>query len=279
MTPAALIARAEEAFGRRDLATARTSLEEALPTLEDGPLRAEVLADLAVIEWTEQRVVEAGARAAQALELEPDNASALEVLDQCTRAREIAAATHIDRLRDQRMAEFGAMWTCIRLSGRPMIAQATLMVGRGRITLGEEVQFGVVASPGFLSGYGYVEARTPGSHIRIGDGTVFNNSCSLVAEGEGITIGRGCLFGVDVSIGDSDGHDLHPDRRVAGTPETAPVRIGDNVFVGNGVRIVKGVTIGDDTVVGAGSIVTADLPAGVIAAGIPARPLREVPRD
>jgi maltose O-acetyltransferase len=56
----------------------------------------------------------------------------------------------------------------------------------------------------------------------------------------------------------------------------APVEIGDNVFVGMGVKILKGSTIGDDSVIGAGAVVTGDIPAGVVAAGNPARVIREL---
>ena len=56
----------------------------------------------------------------------------------------------------------------------------------------------------------------------------------------------------------------------------APVHLGENVFVGDGTRILKGVTIGADSVVGAGSVVTRSIPAGVIAAGNPARVVREL---
>ncbi len=98
----------------------------------------------------------------------------------------------------------------------------------------------------------------------------------LKSEGAGIRIGRDGLFGANVEIFDSDFHDLDPPRRTAGTQETAPVEIGDNVFVGMGVRILKGSTIGDDSVIGAGSVVTGAIPAGVIAAGNPARVIREL---
>jgi acetyltransferase-like isoleucine patch superfamily enzyme len=95
----------------------------------------------------------------------------------------------------------------------------------------------------------------------------------LCSEGPGIRIGKHALFGTNVEVSDSDFHDLHPTRRRGGVPAKAPVLIGENVFVGSNVKILKGVTIGADTVVGNGSIVTKDLPAGVIAAGSPARVL------
>ena len=56
----------------------------------------------------------------------------------------------------------------------------------------------------------------------------------------------------------------------------APVEIGENVFMGMSVKVLKGVTIGADSVIGAGSVVTSPIPAGVIAAGNPARVIREL---
>ena len=75
-------------------------------------------------------------------------------------------------------------------------------------------------------------------------------------------------------IFDSDFHELHPDRRRGGTPRMAPVVLEENVFVGDHAIILKGVTIGADSVIGAGSVVTGSIPPGVIAAGNPARVVR-----
>jgi maltose O-acetyltransferase len=79
-----------------------------------------------------------------------------------------------------------------------------------------------------------------------------------------------------VQILDSDFHDLHPDRRRGGRPAMAPVHLEENVFIGDGTKILKGVTIGRDSVIGAGSVVTRSIPAGVIAAGNPARVVRDL---
>jgi acetyltransferase-like isoleucine patch superfamily enzyme len=162
------------------------------------------------------------------------------------------------------------------LGGKPVILQPVLFVGSGRISLGDEVQFGWRSSPDFFSGYCYLEASNDHSLIEVGDRTEFNNTLMIKSEGAGIQIGRDGLFGPRVEIFDSDFHDLHPARRKGGTPKLAPVEIGDNVFVGMGVRILKGVTIGSDSVIGAGSVVSGAIPAGVVAAGNPARPLREL---
>ena len=103
-----------------------------------------------------------------------------------------------------------------------------------------------------------------------------NNNAFIKSEGAGIRIGADGLLGSGVEILDSDFHELHPARRRGGRPAMAPVDIGPNVFVGNGVRILKGVEIGAHSVIGAGSVVTGSIPEGVIAAGNPARVIREL---
>jgi maltose O-acetyltransferase len=166
--------------------------------------------------------------------------------------------------------------TCRRLQGSPVVLQPVLFVGLGEILLGEGVQFGWKASPLFYAGYCHVEVSTHEARIEIGDRTEFNNNLMIKSEGAGIRIGRDCLFGAHVEIFDSNFHDLDPTRRKAGTQSTAPVEIGDNVFVGMGVKILKGTTVGSDSVIGAGSVVTGAIPSGVVAAGNPARVIREL---
>jgi len=112
----------------------------------------------------------------------------------------------------------------------------------------------------------------PGARIRIGPRALVN-SAMFHAKCE-ITTGEDCLFGFGTRVLDADLHAL--DSR---TPErVAPVRIGDRVWLGSDVTVLRGVTIGDDTVVGARSVVTRDLPARVLALGSPARPVRELAR-
>lgn len=160
--------------------------------------------------------------------------------------------------------------------GAPIISQPVRFVGVGRIVLGEGVQFGWKNSPDFYSGYCHVEVAAPGALIEVGDRTEFNNNLFMKCEGAGIKIGADGLFGADVEIFDSDFHDLHPERRHDGDQRMLPIEIGDNVYVGMGVKILKGASIGRDSVIGAGSVVTGAIPAGVIAAGKPARVIREL---
>ena len=175
-----------------------------------------------------------------------------------------------------RVWKYRALSTCRPVGGSPAILQPVLFVGPGVVALGEGVQFGWKNSPQFYSGYCHLEVSDERSLIEIGDRTEFNNNLMIKSEGPGIRIGRDGLFGAHVEIFDSDFHDLHPGRRRNGRQAMAPVEIGDNVFVGMGVRILKGATIGSDSVIGAGAVVTGSIPAGVIAAGNPARVIRDL---
>jgi maltose O-acetyltransferase len=174
-----------------------------------------------------------------------------------------------------RIWKYRLLSTCRPAGGPPRILQPVLFIGAGEIALGEGVQFGWRQSPLFFTGYCHVEVGERG-RIEVGDRTEFNNNLMIKSEGGGIRIGRDGLFGAHVEIFDSDFHDLHPERRKTGAARVAPVEIGDNVFVGMGVRILKGARIGDDAVIGAGSVVTGEIPAGVVAAGNPARVVREL---
>lgn len=175
-----------------------------------------------------------------------------------------------------RVWKYRALSTCPRLSGTPIRLQPVLFVGPGEIVLGESVQFGWKTSPMFYAGYCYVEAARPEARIELGDRVEFNNNAMLKSEGAGIRVGADGLFGANVEIFDSDFHELHPARRRGGVQRVAPVDIGPNVFVGMSVKVLKGVTIGADSVIGAGAVVASSIPAGVIAAGNPARVIREL---
>ena len=88
-------------------------------------------------------------------------------------------------------------------------------------------------------------------------------------------------IGAEVNIGPNvqlltPTHPIDPARRRAGWEAASPIAIGDGVWLGGGVLVLPGVTIGENTVVGAGAVVTRDLPAGVVAVGNPARVIREV---
>lgn len=175
-----------------------------------------------------------------------------------------------------RIWKYRALSTCPHVSGSPIILQPVLFLGEGAIVLGRGVEFGWPTSAAYYSGYCHVEASVAGSVIEIGDAAQINNNAFIKSEGAGIRIGPRALLGSFVEIFDSDFHELHPDRRRGGQPRMGAVDLGENVFIGDGVKILKSVTIGAHSVIGAGSVVTSSVPSGVIAAGNPARVLRDL---
>ena len=109
------------------------------------------------------------------------------------------------------------------------------------------------------------------------DGTFLNFDC-LMLDVAPITIGAGCQIATRVQLLAAT-HPVDPEARRKGWESGAAITIGDNAWLGGGAIVCAGVTIGEDTVVGAGAVVTRDLPAGVVAAGAPAKALREIGDD
>ncbi len=178
-----------------------------------------------------------------------------------------------------RILKYQALSSCRRVSGSPVVRQPVLFLGDGAIVLGEHVEFGWQRSSCFYTGYCHVEAATADAVIEIGDGAEINNNAFIKSQGPGIRIGARALLGSEVTIYDSDFHDLRAERRRDGQPRTAAVELGENVFIGDRVLILKGVRIGANSVIGAGSVVSSSIPDGVIAAGSPARVIRAIPED
>ena len=127
-----------------------------------------------------------------------------------------------------------------------------------------------------MSGYIHIEAHDPDAEVIIGDGVWINNNAVIIAERTKISIGKNTLIGTEFTVYDSDFHELHPARRLSGMHETASVEIGENVFIGSRVTVLKGVSIGYNTVIAAGSVVSKNIPPNVVAGGIPARVIKNV---
>ena len=133
-----------------------------------------------------------------------------------------------------------------------------------------EVGDGVSVRPPFWIDYG--------TNIAIGARTFVNYDCVML-DGAPSRLGAACQLATRVQLLTAT-HPIDPEPRRLGWEAAEPITIGDNVWLGGGAIVCPGVTIGDDTVVGAGAVVTRDLPAGVVAAGVPARVLREIgPED
>lgn len=144
----------------------------------------------------------------------------------------------------------------------------TLSIGRGNV-------FGYRQAMKLGSGSILLQPRSRESIIEIGDGNLFNNNVAIVAN-ERINIGSNCQIGDLVAIYDCDFHETDPARRNHSPGKTMPVVIGNNVWLGSRVMVLKGVSIGDNSVIGAMSLVTKSIPPNCIAAGNPAKVIRYI---
>jgi maltose O-acetyltransferase len=124
-----------------------------------------------------------------------------------------------------------------------------------------EVGDGAVIRPPFYCDYGY--------NIRIGPEVFLNFNC-VVLDVVTVTVGARTQIGPAVQIYTAD-HPRDPSVRPTGAEFGRPIQIGQDVWIGGGAIILPGVTIEDGAVIGAGSVVTRDVPAGAIARGNPAR--------
>jgi maltose O-acetyltransferase len=124
----------------------------------------------------------------------------------------------------------------------------------------------VIVRPPLFMDYGYQTTIGPRTFIN------FN---AVIADVGKVTIGADVQIGPNVQLL-TPTHPLEPDARRSGLEAAEPITIEDNVWLGGGVIVLPGVTIGRDTVVGAGAVVSKDLPPGVVAVGNPARVLRSI---
>jgi maltose O-acetyltransferase len=152
------------------------------------------------------------------------------------------------------LARFNAAPPRADIERRGLLAQMLSDVGE-RVTI----------RPPFFCEYGA---------ISIGQDT-FVNVDVIMLDVCPISIGASCQIGPRVQLL-TPAHPIDPEPRRIGWEYGAPITLGDNVWLGGGAIVCPGVTIGQDTVVGAGAVVTRDLPAGVVAVGVPARVLRRI---
>jgi acetyltransferase-like isoleucine patch superfamily enzyme len=138
--------------------------------------------------------------------------------------------------------------------GNPIYIQPVLVEGPGRISAGVNCRFGVSFNAEFYSGYCFLSVRTKEASIKFGNNIWLNNNVNIVSEGPGIEIGDDCLIGANVSIWDSDFHNIDPTNRFPAKNSKKAVKIGKNVWIGSNVTVLKGTTIGDNSVIAAGSV-------------------------
>ena len=188
-------------------------------------------------------------------------------------------------------ADLEAVRRTALLTGSRLVLGCYRVVRGGRLRVGRSVLANhrlILKGPGlidvrdganlFAFGIGRrtrLVARTPHAVIIVGENARLNG-CELHADTR-IEIGPDCILGQAVIL-DTDMHSLARDRRRnRNAPvRTAPVVLEPNVWIGRGAAILPGVTIGEGSVVAYGSVVTADVPAGVIVAGNPARVVRSL---
>ena len=121
-------------------------------------------------------------------------------------------------------------------------------------------------------------ANWRGHHVHFGSGIYVNSNMTMVDDAH-IYVGDKVMFGPNVSVITAS-HPIEPELRARGLQYNRDVHIGDNVWIGTGVIILPGVHIGKSSVIGAGSVVTKDVPDNVVAFGNPCRVIRRIePQD
>jgi maltose O-acetyltransferase len=174
-----------------------------------------------------------------------------------------------------RIWKYRLLSDCKRVNGRPFLYFPLLLNGKGKITFGKNVQNGVVAAHHYYSSYNYIFAMDESSEITIGNNVVLANGASIQAASK-IIIEDNVMIGINCFLVDTDGHDLNPEKRMDGEVRTGHITIKKNAVVFYNSVVLKGVTIGENSVIGSCSVVTRDIPANVFAAGNPARVIRNL---
>lgn len=144
----------------------------------------------------------------------------------------------------------------------------------------EDPESGLALLRETLGGFGEgADFRPPfyveyGAHLSVGERSFINTGFMVIGGGR-VTIGADVLVGPEARFYTSN-HPTEPELRRQGWERALPITVQDNVWFGGSVVVCPGVTIGANSVIGAGSVVTRDIPAGVFAAGSPARVIREL---
>jgi acetyltransferase-like isoleucine patch superfamily enzyme len=178
--------------------------------------------------------------------------------------------TLIDKLRYVAPAVVRARWylrDADRVGVRARVWGSPVIRNRGTLLIGDQVRI--------VSTLATVElAVDDGGTLSIGDGVYINYGCSIGAT-LSVKIGARCSIGSHVTMIDNDFHTLDPDRRDE-YPPSKPIVLEDRVWLGVRVVVLRGVTIGEGSVVGAGSVVTRDIPPRSLAVGLPAKVIKRI---
>lgn len=166
-----------------------------------------------------------------------------------------------------------AVWWGVRLGkGARFYGRAVFRrLPESEISIGSNAIFNSSHTSNLIGVYSpcMVSTLSRKARIKIGDNCGFSGT--VIAAALKIEIGCNVRCGANTLITDTDWHT--GDSRAG---DDSPVRIADNVWLGYGVKVMKGVTIGENSIIGVGSVVTRDIPANVVAAGVPCRVIREL---
>ena len=161
------------------------------------------------------------------------------------------------------------------ISGKSINISPVLINGNGRIEFKNNVILGVINSQKFYSNYIYIEARESSSQIVFGNNVSINNNANIVCSKSSIIIMDNCLIGSNFTVFDTDFHQIDPNYR-NDSCDCNPVYISENVFIGSNVTILKGVTIGKNSIIASGAVVTKSVPDNTIVGGIPAKEIKKI---
>jgi len=191
------------------------------------------------------------------------------------RALRINLFTLGQRKNNSRIFFFGKMYYSIHQSAKININKGSLSFNRfitrkdpfiGNLEMCENAEINVNNTFFIHSGCDIMVFK--GAKLNLGSGYI-NRYCKIRCHDE-ITIGEGVAISENFTIWDSDAHQM-----INGSEPTQPIVIGDKVWIGTNVTVLKGVKIGDGCVIAAGSLVTKDVPANCLAAGVPAKVIKE----
>lgn len=174
-----------------------------------------------------------------------------------------------------RIWKYKTLSNCKRVEGKPNLYLPLLLKGKGKIKFGKNVQIGVTLAHHTYSSYNYILANSEDSEVIIGDNVVLANGSSIQSDSK-VTIGNNVMIGINCFLVDTDGHDLDPEKRMDGDVKKGQITIENNVVVFYNSVVLKGVTIGENSVIGSCSVVTKSIPPNVFAAGNPAKVIRSL---
>lgn len=166
----------------------------------------------------------------------------------------------------------------IIMNGKGRFNQKVIFYGQGEIMIGDNYSFGCRYGGGYHGALCEIQPRTNEAVVNIGRNIATNNGIMICSAGR-IDIGDDCLIGQDVVIIDHDAHGINPSERRTSIGNIRPISIGNNVWIGSKVVILPGARIGDNCIVGAGSIVKGNFPDNSIIAGNPAKVVKTIKID